>query len=49
MHFVMSQKSGVNTFEDMSGKTILLGKGSFALQKKVQNILKNLVWKVKLN
>ena len=29
MHFVMSDKSGVNEFADMEGKTILLGKGSF--------------------
>jgi TRAP transporter TAXI family solute receptor len=33
MHFVMSQKSGVKTFEDMSGKTILLGKGSFGAKE----------------
>ncbi len=29
MHFVMSGKSGITTFSDMEGKTILLGKGSF--------------------
>jgi TRAP transporter TAXI family solute receptor len=29
MHFVVSQKSGINSFADMTGKTILIGKGSF--------------------
>ncbi|CAN0590676.1 unnamed protein product, partial [Ectocarpus sp. 12 AP-2014] len=29
MHFVMSQDSGATGLEDMAGKTILLGKGSF--------------------
>lgn len=29
MHFVVSQKSGINSFADMAGKTILIGKGSF--------------------
>ena len=29
MHFVMSADSGVESFEDLAGKTILLGKGSF--------------------
>ena len=41
MHFVMSKKSSVTSFEDMAGKTILLGKGSFGA-KKVQNTLKSL-------
>jgi TRAP transporter TAXI family solute receptor len=29
MHFVVSQKSGIQSFADMTGKTILIGKGSF--------------------
>jgi TRAP transporter TAXI family solute receptor len=29
MHFVVSQKSGIQSFADMAGKTILIGKGSF--------------------
>jgi len=29
MHFVVSKKSGIESFADMKGKTILLGKGSF--------------------
>ncbi|WP_150524401.1 TAXI family TRAP transporter solute-binding subunit [Roseibium sediminis] len=29
MHFVVSSKAGVETFADLEGKTILLGKGSF--------------------
>ena len=33
MHFVMSKESGVNTFEDMAGKKILLGKGSFGAKE----------------
>ena len=33
MHFVMSKDSGVNTFEDMAGKKILLGKGSFGAKE----------------
>ena len=33
MHFVMSKKSGVTNFEEMSGKTILLGKGSFGAKE----------------
>lgn len=33
MHFVMSEKSGVKKFEDMDGKTILLGKGSFGAKE----------------
>ena len=33
MHFVMSKKSGVTSFEEMSGKTILLGKGSFGAKE----------------
>lgn len=33
MHFVMSNKSGVNNFSGMAGKTILLGKGSFGAKE----------------
>jgi TRAP transporter TAXI family solute receptor len=33
MHFVMSQASGVETFADMEGKTILLGSGSFGARE----------------
>ena len=33
MHFVMSEKSGVNDFAGMAGKTILLGKGSFGAKE----------------
>ncbi|MCM2563256.1 TAXI family TRAP transporter solute-binding subunit [Lutimaribacter sp. EGI FJ00015] len=33
MHFVMSADSGVETFADMEGKTILLGKGSFGARE----------------
>ncbi len=33
MHFVMSKQSGVNNFEDMAGKKILLGKGSFGAKE----------------
>lgn len=33
MHFVMSNKSGVNSFSGMEGKTILLGKGSFGARE----------------
>jgi TRAP transporter TAXI family solute receptor len=29
MHFVVSEKSGINSFGEMEGKNILLGKGSF--------------------
>lgn len=29
MHFVVSDKSGINQFSDMAGKKILLGKGTF--------------------
>ncbi|MRG72471.1 TAXI family TRAP transporter solute-binding subunit [Alphaproteobacteria bacterium HT1-32] len=29
MHFVVSEKSGIKSFADMEGKTILIGKGSF--------------------
>ena len=29
MHFVASEASGIESFEDMAGKTVLLGKGSF--------------------
>ena len=29
MHFVVSEKSGINNFSDMAGKEILLGKGTF--------------------
>ncbi|WP_424965984.1 MULTISPECIES: TAXI family TRAP transporter solute-binding subunit [unclassified Dinoroseobacter] len=33
MHFVMSADSGVDSFEDMAGKTILLGSGSFGARE----------------
>ena len=33
MHFVMSNKSDVNNFSGMEGKTILLGKGSFGARE----------------
>ncbi len=33
MHFVMSADSGVSSFADMEGKTILLGKGSFGARE----------------
>ena len=33
MHFVMSDASGVETFEGMAGKTILLGSGSFGARE----------------
>lgn len=33
MHFVVSEKSGVNSFADLEGKTILLGKGTFGAKE----------------
>ena len=33
MHFVMSEESGAQTFDDLKGKTILLGKGSFGARE----------------
>lgn len=33
MHFVMSAESGATTFDDLKGKTILLGKGSFGARE----------------
>ena len=49
MHFVMSKKSGVTSFEDMVGKTILLGKGSFAAKEGAKYLKKfGLEGKVKL-
>ena len=49
MHFVMSKKSGVKTFSDMAGKTILLGKGSFGAKEGAKYIKKfGLEGKVKL-
>ena len=33
MHFVMSEESGADSFEDLKGKTILLGKGSFGARE----------------
>ena len=33
MHFVMSSKSGVSSFPDLEGKTVLLGKGSFGARE----------------
>jgi TRAP transporter TAXI family solute receptor len=49
MHFVMSNKSGVKTFADMEGKTILLGKGSFGAREGAKYLKKfGLEGKVKL-
>ncbi len=33
MHFVMAEGSGATSFEDLAGKTILLGKGSFGARE----------------
>ncbi len=33
MHFVVSGSAGINSFADMEGKTILLGKGSFGAKE----------------
>ena len=33
MHFVLSNKSGVKRFDDLKGKTILIGKGSFGARE----------------
>ena len=33
MHFVVAEDSGVESFEDLAGKTILLGKGSFGARE----------------
>lgn len=33
MHFVMSEESGAESFADLEGKTILLGKGSFGARE----------------
>lgn len=33
MHFVVSEKSGINQFSELEGKTILLGKGSFGARE----------------
>jgi TRAP transporter TAXI family solute receptor len=33
MHFVMSEESGAASFDDLAGKTILLGKGSFGARE----------------
>lgn len=33
MHFVVSKDSGISSFEDMAGKTILLGSGSFGARE----------------
>ena len=49
MHFVMSKKAKVNTFEDMAEKTILLGKGSFGAKEGAKYLKKfGLDGKVKL-
>ena len=49
MHFVMSQSSGVNSFQEMEGKTILLGKGSFGAKEGAKYLkLFGLEGKVKL-
>lgn len=33
MHFVVAEDSGIDSFEDMAGKTILLGSGSFGARE----------------
>ena len=33
MHFVVSEDSGIESFEDMAGKTVLLGSGSFGARE----------------
>lgn len=33
MHFVVSQKSGINSLEELSGKKYVIGKGSFSASK----------------
>ncbi|MFV0431554.1 MAG: TAXI family TRAP transporter solute-binding subunit [Alphaproteobacteria bacterium] len=33
MHFVVSQKSGINSLEELSGKKYVIGKGSFSARK----------------
>ena len=49
MHFVMSKSSGVTKFDEMEGKTILLGKGSFGAKEGAKYLkLFGLEGKVKL-
>ena len=49
MHFVMSKSSGVTSFDEMEGKTILLGKGSFGAKEGAKYLkLFGLEGKVKL-
>ena len=49
MHFVMGKDSGVNSFADMEGKTMLIGKGSFGAREGAKYIkLFGLEGKVKL-
>jgi len=33
MHFVAHQDAGINTFEDMAGKNVLIGKGTFSARE----------------
>ncbi|PLY07653.1 MAG: TRAP transporter substrate-binding protein [Arcobacter sp.] len=33
MHMVVSEKSGINTFSDLKGKSLLIGKGSFGAKE----------------
>jgi TRAP transporter TAXI family solute receptor len=33
MHFVAHGQAGINTFEDMAGKTVLIGKGTFSARE----------------
>ncbi|WP_331774668.1 TAXI family TRAP transporter solute-binding subunit [Sulfurospirillum sp. 1612] len=49
MHFVVRADSGINTFADLAGKSILIGKGSFGAKEAAKYIkLFGLAGKVKL-
>lgn len=49
MHFVVREDSGINSFADMEGKTILIGKGSFGAKEGTKYLkLFGLEGKVKL-
>lgn len=49
MHIVVSQKSGIKTFSDLSGKSLLIGKGSFGAKEAAKYVgLFGLKGKVKL-
>ena len=49
MHFVMRKDSGVKTFDDLAGKTMLIGKGSFGAKEGAKYLkLFGLEGKVKL-